>query len=467
MPPGMGPPVLARRARDAHVAKTATADEIKKAHRKLALKNHLDRNDGREEEAQVKMQAINTAYATLSDPEKRKVYDMYGDQGLQMVETMGVPAWVLSPVAQGGVGCSILCAVLIISVLLPAFILLRIDAVVEWHWAVVFIPLWFVMAPGRCAVALRPPKATTRTCPRARRTASARAAGVPAPLVLLSLLAAFEVLLPSGCRHDGALPPPPPSSTTSTAATTTTSTACCRAPASRGSSSYAAVRPPPPRRPPARRAVACSAANTRRSFDEGELRADVGGGRGHLRLVNALLLVALTPPFLRSTAPSSARRTTAPSRGRCWRRAGRSSCCSSARRAIPPPPPPRRRTARRGRAARRVATIAISSSPSSPSPRCSASSSAARRPTRRRWSSSIFILLALVRRGCCALCMGMAAAAGAGMEMPPDMEQGGGGMGGMGGGGGATSMADGEQPGATLQAGAAAASRGAADARRD
>ena len=205
MPPGMGPLVPGT----AHyetlgVAKTATADEIKKAHRKLALKNHPDRNYGREEEAQVKMQAINTVYATLSDPEKRKVYDMYGDQGLQMVETMGVPAWVLSPVAQGGVGCSILCAVLIISVLLPAFILLRIDAVVEWHWAVVFIPLWFVMALLClcCVVAPMTAKGDDEDVPASEKDGlGARCKKVPwPPLVLLSLLAAFEVLLTVGLQ---------------------------------------------------------------------------------------------------------------------------------------------------------------------------------------------------------------------------------------------------------------------------
>ena len=94
----------------------ASEGDLKKAYRKLAMKWHPDRN--KSPEANEKFQSISRAYDVLSDPEKRKVYDMYGDQGLQMVETMGVPAWVLSPVAQGGVGCSILCAVLIISVLL-------------------------------------------------------------------------------------------------------------------------------------------------------------------------------------------------------------------------------------------------------------------------------------------------------------------------------------------------------------
>lgn len=62
------------------VAKTATADEIKKAYRKLALKYHPDKNQGKKE-AEEKFKEISEAYAVLSDPEKRKQYDMYGSEG--------------------------------------------------------------------------------------------------------------------------------------------------------------------------------------------------------------------------------------------------------------------------------------------------------------------------------------------------------------------------------------------------
>ncbi|NTU71798.1 MAG: molecular chaperone DnaJ [Coriobacteriia bacterium] len=55
------------------VKKSATADEIKKAFRKLARKHHPDA--GGEEE---KFKEINEAYETLSDDEKRKAYDQYG-----------------------------------------------------------------------------------------------------------------------------------------------------------------------------------------------------------------------------------------------------------------------------------------------------------------------------------------------------------------------------------------------------
>ena len=64
------------------VAKTASADEIKKAYRKLALKYHPDKNQGKKE-AEEKFKGISEAYAVLSDSEKRKQYDTYGSDGFR------------------------------------------------------------------------------------------------------------------------------------------------------------------------------------------------------------------------------------------------------------------------------------------------------------------------------------------------------------------------------------------------
>lgn len=58
------------------VPKTATADEIKKAYRKLARQFHPDTN--KDSGAQKKFQEINEANEVLSDPENRKKYDKYG-----------------------------------------------------------------------------------------------------------------------------------------------------------------------------------------------------------------------------------------------------------------------------------------------------------------------------------------------------------------------------------------------------
>jgi curved DNA-binding protein len=62
------------------VEKKASADEIKKAFRKLAVKYHPDRNPG-DKEAEDRFKEINEAYAVLSDPKKREEYDTYGSTG--------------------------------------------------------------------------------------------------------------------------------------------------------------------------------------------------------------------------------------------------------------------------------------------------------------------------------------------------------------------------------------------------
>lgn len=59
------------------VSKSASADEIKKAYRKLALKYHPDKNNG-EKSAEERFKQISEAYAVLSDAEKKKQYDTFG-----------------------------------------------------------------------------------------------------------------------------------------------------------------------------------------------------------------------------------------------------------------------------------------------------------------------------------------------------------------------------------------------------
>jgi len=63
------------------VSKTATADELKKAYRKLALKYHPDRNPG-DKQAEEKFKEAAEAYEVLSNPDKKARYDQFGHAGV-------------------------------------------------------------------------------------------------------------------------------------------------------------------------------------------------------------------------------------------------------------------------------------------------------------------------------------------------------------------------------------------------
>ncbi len=64
------------------VARTASADEIRKAYRKLARRHHPDVNPG-DATAEDQFKKISAAYDVLSDENKRKAYDEFGDASLQ------------------------------------------------------------------------------------------------------------------------------------------------------------------------------------------------------------------------------------------------------------------------------------------------------------------------------------------------------------------------------------------------
>lgn len=60
------------------VNKNANDDELKKAYRKLAKKYHPDANPNNKAEAEAKFKEVNEAYETLSNPQKRQMYDQFG-----------------------------------------------------------------------------------------------------------------------------------------------------------------------------------------------------------------------------------------------------------------------------------------------------------------------------------------------------------------------------------------------------
>ncbi len=65
------------------VSKNATDEELKKAYRKLAKKYHPDANPDNKAEAEAKFKEVNEAYETLSDSQKRRMYDQFGPDGPQ------------------------------------------------------------------------------------------------------------------------------------------------------------------------------------------------------------------------------------------------------------------------------------------------------------------------------------------------------------------------------------------------
>ena len=64
------------------IPRNASIDDIKKSYRKLAFKYHPDRNKGSKDMEDL-FKEVTEAYEVLSDPEKRSVYDRYGEQGLK------------------------------------------------------------------------------------------------------------------------------------------------------------------------------------------------------------------------------------------------------------------------------------------------------------------------------------------------------------------------------------------------
>ena len=64
------------------VPRSASDSDIKTAYRKLAMAHHPDRNNG-SKEAEEKFKAITEAYDVLRDPDKRALYDRYGEAGLR------------------------------------------------------------------------------------------------------------------------------------------------------------------------------------------------------------------------------------------------------------------------------------------------------------------------------------------------------------------------------------------------
>ncbi|KAJ6688976.1 hypothetical protein OIU85_005401 [Salix viminalis] len=69
----------------------ATEEDMKRAYKRLAMKWHPDKNPVDKKEAEAKFKLISEAYDVLSDPIKRQIYDLYGEEGLKSFDQAPPP----------------------------------------------------------------------------------------------------------------------------------------------------------------------------------------------------------------------------------------------------------------------------------------------------------------------------------------------------------------------------------------
>ncbi|KAJ9677310.1 hypothetical protein PVL29_022351 [Vitis rotundifolia] len=74
------------------VNRNASEDDLRRAYRRLAMIWHPDKNPSNKREAEAKFKQISEAYDVLSDPQKRLIYDLYGEEALKSGQVPPPPA---------------------------------------------------------------------------------------------------------------------------------------------------------------------------------------------------------------------------------------------------------------------------------------------------------------------------------------------------------------------------------------
>ncbi|XP_010475895.1 PREDICTED: dnaJ homolog subfamily B member 1-like [Camelina sativa] len=68
------------------VNRNANEEDLKKSYRRMAMKWHPDKNPTSKKEAEAKFKQISEAYDVLSDPQRRQIYDQFGEEGLKSTD---------------------------------------------------------------------------------------------------------------------------------------------------------------------------------------------------------------------------------------------------------------------------------------------------------------------------------------------------------------------------------------------
>ncbi|KAJ1938146.1 hypothetical protein FBU59_004533 [Linderina macrospora] len=119
---------------------TAPPSELKRAYRRLALQYHPDRNPGTSHQ----FVSIQHAYDILSDERMRRIYDRYGDLGIQMAGRMG--GELLDPHVSNLLSAFAFMSAMVAMLLIMFFALLarRVDMQKPWPYLAVFMPVWTI-----------------------------------------------------------------------------------------------------------------------------------------------------------------------------------------------------------------------------------------------------------------------------------------------------------------------------------
>lgn len=116
-----------------------SADKVKEKSKKQKTNNEQKTKNTR-----LKFKEISHAYQVLGDEQKRRVYDRYGELGLQMMDTVVSP--LFNPQVESMLCTLLMTASLVfsLSIIFLVFLTVRIDEFVLWSWSTVWIPAWII-----------------------------------------------------------------------------------------------------------------------------------------------------------------------------------------------------------------------------------------------------------------------------------------------------------------------------------